>query len=136
MIKLTGSVSRKVPVPGVEYSSQSVGAGMEVEVGNNATPEEIKKKFRNLYRVLEESVEKQIEANGGVPAEKNRYHGSGNGGNSEEDPITSNQKKLIEKLMAEREIYGRERKRLLSTKTKDQASKAIKTLLNGNPQRR
>ncbi len=136
MIKLNGSVSRKVPVPGVDFSSQSFGAGMEVEVGNNVTPEEIKKKFRNLYRVLEESVKEQISANGGKPAENDRYHASGNGGNPGRAPITQSQKNLIEKLVSEQAVYGRERTQLLNIKTKNEATRAIKKLLNGKPQRR
>ena len=141
MIKLTGNVSRKVPVPGVEYSSQSFGAGMEMEVGNNASSEEIRDALKRMYDVLEESVKAQIISNG-VP-----FPESGNGHDFEKppednprssngDPITPNQKKLISKLVREQEIFGKERIRLLEIRSKEEASEAIKNLLAERPQRR
>ena len=107
MIKLTGSVNRKVPIPGTEYSSQSFGAGMEIEVGNKAGFEEVKNKLNEMYEVLEASVKEQIVSNGGQISEKPEPENSGNGRN--EDPITPNQKKLIGKLVKEQEIFGKER---------------------------
>jgi len=125
MIKLTGSVSRKVPIPGHEFSSQSFSAGMELEIGNEASSEEVKKKFQEMYGILESTVKAQIICNGGT-APSAPAHESGNGA----DPATPKQTKLIEKLVRERNIFGRDRIRLLGVKTKEEAKKSIKELLS------
>jgi hypothetical protein len=125
MIKLTGSVSRKVPIPGTEFSSQSFLAGMEIEVGNEASFGEIQKKFQEMYSVLEAAVKEQIVSNG-VHMPQTNGNNFGNG-----EPITPNQKKLIEKLVREQEIFGKERIRLLNIKTKEEAKEEIKKLLSG-----
>lgn len=124
MIKLTGSVSRKVPIPGTEFSSQSFLAGMEIEVGNEASFGEIQKKFQEMYSVLEAAVKEQIVSNG-VHMPQTNGNNPGNG-----EPITPNQKKLIEKLVREQEIFGKERIRLLNIKTKEEAKEEIKKLLS------
>lgn len=128
MIKLTGNVSRKVPIPGTEYSSQSFGAGMEVEVGNDASLEEVSNKFKEMYKILEKSVKEQIVSNG-VPIQKEPAKENHSG----TEPITPNQKKLINKLVREQQIFGKERIRILNIKTKAEATQAIKELLSKGP---
>ena len=130
MIKLTGSVSRKLPIPGTEYSSQSFLAGMELEVGNESTAAEIQKKFQEMYVLLETAVNEQITSNGISLSQKPKN--DNNGKNNSDDLITSNQKKLIEKLVKEQQIYGKERIRLLNIKSKEQAKEEIKKLLSNN----
>jgi hypothetical protein len=128
MIKLTGNVSRKVPIPGTEYSSQSFSAGMEIEVGNDSSLNEIQKKFKEMYAVLENAVQAQLISNG-VHFSENENNGLENKQVKKEDPITSNQRKLVEKLVREQEIFGKERFRLLNIKSKEEAKKEIKNLL-------
>jgi hypothetical protein len=60
MINLTANVSKKVPMPDLEFSSQSYSAGMEVEMASGASSEEIQKKLRALYGLLEASIDEQI----------------------------------------------------------------------------
>lgn len=88
MIKLSASVCKKVPLPGVEFSSQSYSAGMEVEVSSGTAPEELKRKLQSLYGLLEESIQEQIEGgqpevpgNGHQrsPGQRNNHAGNGNG---------------------------------------------------------
>jgi len=136
MIKLTGSVSRKVPIPGTEYSSQSFSAGMEIEVGNDATLSEVHKKFKDMYRVLEDAVKEQIVFNGVHLPEEPDSGNPGDNGHPEDAPITPSQKNLIEKLVREQEIFGKERLRLLGIKSKEQAKTEIKNLLAKGAQRR
>jgi hypothetical protein len=136
MIRLTGNVSRKVPIPGTEYSSQSFSAGMEIEVGNDATLSEVQKKFKEMYLVLEDAVKEQIVSNGVHLPEEAGSGNSGNNGHPEESPITPSQKNLIEKLVREQEIFGKERIRLLDIKSKEQAKTEIKNLLAKGAQRR
>jgi hypothetical protein len=63
MVKLSASVSKKVPLQNVEYSSRSCSAGAEVEMSSDASPEELKEKLLALYRTLEEAVDEQLEGN-------------------------------------------------------------------------
>jgi len=136
VIKLTGNVSRKVPIPGKEFSSQSFSAGMEAEVGNEATQEEIKAKIREMYDILEAAVKSQITLNGvHLPEEKEseptQAAVNNNGGNGN-DSITPSQKNLLEKLVREQEIFGKERIELLAIKSKSKAASAIKELIENN----
>jgi hypothetical protein len=134
MIKLTGNVSRKVPIPGQDYSSQSFSAGMEAEVGNEATADEIRQKIKDMYQILEASVKEQIVSNGiHLPEDKEsapaRTEGRTNGGNGD---ITPNQKKLLEKLVREQQIFGKERISLLAIKSKSEATVAIQDLIDNS----
>lgn len=136
MIKLTGNVSRKVPIPGTEYSSQSFSAGMEIEVGNDASLDEIHKKFEEMYAVLEEAIKAQLISNGICLSNNNLSNNPENNPQKEEDLITPSQKRLIEKLVKEQQIFGQERIRLLNLKSKEEAKKEIKDLLAKSNQRR
>lgn len=69
MIRITANVSKKVPVPGVEYSSQSFMAGIEVEVSDGATPEQIQARIREVYAILEQTIDSEIAARNGEPAQ-------------------------------------------------------------------
>jgi hypothetical protein len=60
MVKLSGSISRKVPIEGIQYSSQSFAAGMEVEVSDGEDPNVIRERIRELYTLLSESIDEQI----------------------------------------------------------------------------
>ncbi len=136
MIKLTGSVNRKVPIPGTEYSSQSFGAGMETEVGNDASFEEIKARFQEMYQVLENAVKAQIASNGVSLSGNPDKSSPPENNHSTEAPITPSQQKLVEKLVREQKIFGQERIRLLNIKSKEAAKHEIKNLLSQGPQKR
>ena len=70
MIKLGANLSKKVPLPGVEFSSQQFGAAMEVEVSEAAGADEIASKLRQVYAVLERSVDGQIRSASGAEAQR------------------------------------------------------------------
>ena len=59
MIKISAHLSKKVPAE-VSYSSRQVGASLEIEVSDSDKPEQIKVRLRELYSVLQQSVEEQI----------------------------------------------------------------------------
>ena len=136
MIKLTGNVSRKVPIPGTDYSSQSFSAGMEIEVGNDASFDEVQGKFKEMYAVLEDAIEVQLISKGICLSSNNNTNHLESNCQPDKDLITLNQKRLIEKLVKEQQIFGKERIQLLSIKSKEEAKKEIKELLaRGNPRR-
>ena len=60
MIKLSANVSKKVPISGTEYSSQSYSAGIEVEVDSHANSEELKTKLHGIYGFLEKAIDEEI----------------------------------------------------------------------------
>jgi hypothetical protein len=60
VIKISANLSKKVPLPGVEYSSQQFGAAMEIEVSDADQPEAIHGRIRDLYALLSQSVDEQI----------------------------------------------------------------------------
>ncbi|HLX61011.1 MAG TPA: hypothetical protein VKX17_06985 [Planctomycetota bacterium] len=62
MIKLAANISKKVPLPGIDYSSQSYGASMEVEVSDSDKPEIIKERISELYSLLSQTIDEQIAA--------------------------------------------------------------------------
>ena len=60
MLKIHANVSKKVPIPNLDYSSQQYMAGLELEVGDGATPEQIQERIRQVYGLLESSIDAQI----------------------------------------------------------------------------
>jgi hypothetical protein len=51
MLKLSTSFSKKVPVPGQEFSSQSYHAAVELELSDALKPEEVLERFARRFRV-------------------------------------------------------------------------------------
>ena len=60
MIKLSANLSKKVPLPDVEFSSQQYGAAMEIEVSDTADTKEVTDRLQTMYRLLEQSIDEQI----------------------------------------------------------------------------
>lgn len=69
MIRLSANLSKKVPLPGVQFSSQQYGAAMEIEVGDGDKPEAIQARIRELYSMLSNAIDEQIN---GAPASQIR----------------------------------------------------------------
>ena len=86
MIRLTASLSKKMPIADVEFSSRQCGATIEVEVADQADPEDIRQRLRDLYGMMEEAVDAQLEGTP-VPAPEDpvsrlsALKGDGKGGN-------------------------------------------------------
>ncbi len=68
MIRLSANVMKKVPVDGIDFSSRSASAGIEVEVASGATGEELRQRLGGLYVLLEAVVDEQLGA--ATPARK------------------------------------------------------------------
>ena len=80
-IKLSGSISRKVPIDGVQFSSQSFGAAMEIEIGTD-NPTEVREKLAHLYSSLSDAIDEQIACSPGHLASAHgngSINGNGNG---------------------------------------------------------
>jgi hypothetical protein len=60
MLKLSTSFSKKVPVPGQEFSSQSYHAAVELELSDALQPAEVQERIRQTFALVRQSVETEI----------------------------------------------------------------------------
>ena len=118
MVKLSASVSKKVPMPDVEFSSRCCSAGIEVEL---STPDskEVLTKLKQLYATLEVAVDEQLSAPRNAPAlsgepgqvresapnSKPRRNGNGNGKGR---PATDAQVRAIEAIARDKGVADSE----------------------------
>jgi hypothetical protein len=77
MIRLSANLSKKVPVQGIQFSSQQYGASLEIEVSDADKPEAIQARIRELYSLLSLSIDEQIGA--AHPSTAPVQNGNGNG---------------------------------------------------------
>jgi hypothetical protein len=85
-------MAKKVPIPGEEFSSQSYGAALDIEVSDSADIKAIQTRLQQMYKVLKDSVNQQIEENNqsksflDMPPEKNSFLNP----DKQENPLTEN----------------------------------------------
>ncbi|MCX7008402.1 MAG: hypothetical protein NTY53_14330 [Kiritimatiellaeota bacterium] len=60
MLKLSTSFSKKVPVPGQEFSSQSYHAAVELELSDALKPEEVQTRIHQTFDMVRRAVETEI----------------------------------------------------------------------------
>ena len=124
MIKIVANVSKKVPIPGQDYSSQCYTAGMEVEVADGTTTEAVQERLRQVYALLEASIDQKIAAHGSdvrqvgsatiqaqrqpvnrLPQPEGAYGGNGNG---RRRPATRAQVKAIHAIASAADVPWQE----------------------------
>ena len=67
MLKINASFSKKVPVPGEDYSSQSFHASIECECADALTSEQLQAKIHATFELVKSAVESELR---GKPAAK------------------------------------------------------------------
>jgi hypothetical protein len=67
MLRLSASYSKKIPVRGQEFSSQSCHAGVEVEIPDGLPEEALRERIRETFKLVRASVETELAA-AGAPA--------------------------------------------------------------------
>ncbi len=67
MLKLNASYSKKIPVVGEQFSSQSYHCSVEVELSDAATPEQLQAKIHDTFALVRDAVESELH---GKPAAK------------------------------------------------------------------
>jgi hypothetical protein len=106
MIKLNTSFSKKVPVQGREFSSQSFHASIELELSDALTPEQIGEKIHRTGEFLRNAVDKELE--GAAPADSGKgataFAGSGQQPQGGERKASNRQIKYLTDLAAERKV--------------------------------
>ena len=60
MLKLNASYSKKIPVPGEDYSSQSFHCSMEVELSDTASTEQLQSKIHDTFSMVRGAVETEL----------------------------------------------------------------------------
>jgi hypothetical protein len=68
MIKISATVSKKVPLPNVDHSSQQFGAAMEMEISNADQPQVVQQRLQELYALLSDTIDQQIAGASQKPA--------------------------------------------------------------------
>ena len=61
MLKLTSSFSKKVPVVGADFSSQSYHAAVEVELPDGLSPEQLRQRIHETFDLVRQSVESELQ---------------------------------------------------------------------------
>ena len=60
MLRLNASFSKKVPVEGQDYSSQSYHASVEVEIPDGLSPEQLRDRIHDTFGLVRDSVENEL----------------------------------------------------------------------------
>jgi hypothetical protein len=68
MLKLNASYSKKVPVDGQDYSSQSYHASVEVEIPDGLSSEQLQARIHQTFALVRDSVENEL--HGSIPAQQ------------------------------------------------------------------
>lgn len=61
MLKLNASYSKKIPVPGEDFSSQSFHCSMEVELSDTASQEQLQAKIHDTFAMVRDAVETELQ---------------------------------------------------------------------------
>ena len=66
MLKLNASFSKKVPVPGQDYSSKGYAAEISIELPDNLNQQQLQERIHNTFLLVESSVEAELQKDSGV----------------------------------------------------------------------
>ena len=106
MLKLSTSYSKKIPVDGTDFSSQSFHASVELELSDALTPEQIRAKIHDSAELLRQAVDDELSGSrpetgsGTQPA----FGGPRNPPQGVERKASNKQIKFITDLAAERKL--------------------------------
>ena len=70
MLKLNASYSKKIPVPGEDFSSQSFHASIECECADALTPEQLQEKIHATFDLVKTAVESELHGKPATQPEK------------------------------------------------------------------
>ena len=141
MLKLNSSYSKKVPVEGQDFSSQSYHASVEMELSDALEPHQIQERIHETFKIVKEAVETELngKSQSAHKTESPREH-NGNGSSSSEKASNKQIKYLtdlarvrdisVSELNSQaKKIYGADS---IYDLTKKDASKLVDSLKTGN----
>ena len=98
MLKLSTSYSKKIPVEGQDYSSQSFHAAVELELSDSLQPPEIKARIHETFEMVKNAVEAELNGQSGQPAPSTAPTAPPPASHSTPDKATNAQIKFITDL--------------------------------------
>jgi len=108
MLKLNTSYSKKIPIEGQQYSSQSFHASVEIELSDALKPEDIKTRIHDTFNLVKQSVEEELNGkahNGnGMPVNTNAKPSGNGNGNGHIAKASNKQIKFITDLAGQKSI--------------------------------
>ena len=148
MLKLNPSYSKKVPVEGAEFSSQSYYAAVEVELPDGLEPNELSGRIHDTFTLVRDSVEKELHGGQQRPqtVQPRKANGSGNGQQKSGQPASDKQIAYLQDIAVKRgmtirqlndEAHARFGIGAIRQLTRTQASQLIDSLavVSGAPRR-
>jgi hypothetical protein len=102
MLKLNASFSKKVPVTGQDFSSQSYHASVEVELSDVLEPQQIQSKIHDTFAIVKEAVEAELNGKS-QPVTRTEFTPERNGNGSGEK-ASNKQIKYLTDLARDRDI--------------------------------
>ena len=70
MLKLNASYSKKIPVAGEQFSSQSYHCSVEVELSDAASPDQLQSKIQGTFALVRDAVETELHGKPALKPEK------------------------------------------------------------------
>jgi len=139
MLKLNASFSKKIPVAGQDFSSQSYHASVEVELSDALEPRQIQERIHETFKIVKEAVETELNGKS-QPTNKTEFQPERNGNGSSEKASNKQIKYLtdlarvrdisVSELNSQaKKIYGADS---IYDLTKKDASKLVDSLKTGN----
>lgn len=139
MLKLNSSYSKKVPVEGRDFSSQSYHASVEMELSDALEPRQIQERIHETFKIVKEAVETELngKSQSAHKTESPREHN----GNGSSERASNKQVKYLTDLARVRDIsvseLNSQAKKIYGADsiydlTKKDASKLVDSLKTGN----
>ena len=147
MLKLNASYSKKVPVEGADFSSQSYHAAVEVELPDGLEPNELSGRIHDTFALVRDSVDKELEGGQKQPQQIRKVNSARNGQKKTGQPASEKQINYLRDIAVKRgmtvqqlndEVHGRFGVSGIRELTRSQASQMIDGLapVNSAPRRR
>ena len=102
MLKLSASYSKKVPA-GLEYSSQSYHACVEVELSDGLTSDELQERIHSTFELVRDSVKNEIHSGSG-PEKQERKDSKNGDSESNSEPASPKQIKYLLDLARQKKV--------------------------------
>ena len=95
MLKLNAAFSKKIPVPGEEFSSQSFHASIECECADALTAEQLQAKIHDTFALVKDAVESELHGKTAAKAEPEAQPAKGEPAKPDTTKASNKQVKFI-----------------------------------------
>ena len=95
MLKLNAAFSKKIPVPGEDFSSQSFHASIECECADALTAEQLQAKIHDTFALVKDAVESELHGKTAAKAEPEAQPAKGEPAKPDTTKASNKQVKFI-----------------------------------------